>query len=300
MLTPHAPSPTTTERQPMRSSLSSSPARRLLTGLAAGAAAVLLLSGCAASAADPSEIAPADLDRETGQINFPLEAYVMTQAEAALVQHANDILVGACMAEQGLPYPQADFDWVTELETSPSPDRPYGLWAMEEARINGYESPYSPARAALDAEQEALGTDWSNKVMTCIRTADTLPTMVINSTPEPTIADQGSLEARAEVVGSGEFQKQRALWAECIEKEGLTDSDSNEALLPAIDYSVTGPDQIAIAVIDVTCKDQLGSIETLAGMETKIQLDFIDAHQSELQQLRADVDQVLSEAEKIT
>ncbi|WP_123446445.1 MULTISPECIES: hypothetical protein [unclassified Rathayibacter] len=284
----------------MRSSRSQSPARRPLAGLACGATLVLLLSGCATSAADPSDIAPADLDRDTGQINFPLETYVMSQEEQARVQHANDVLVGACMAEKDLPYPATDFDRFAELEASPAPDRPYGLWSIDQARIDGYETPLTPAAAALEAQHESFDEDWWSTFRTCYSTVGILPTIIINITPEPTIADKGSLEARAEVVASGEFQRQRTLWSDCIEKEGLTDSDSNEALLPDIDYSVTGPEQVAIAVIDVTCKDQLGTIETLAGMETKIQLDFIDAHQSELQQLRDDVDQVLRKAEKIT
>ncbi|PPH01533.1 MULTISPECIES: hypothetical protein [unclassified Rathayibacter] len=100
------------------------------------------------------------------------------------------------------------------------------------------------------------------------------------------------------MLASDEFQRQRTLWTECIKREGLTDSTSDDALVP--DFPAAGPKQVAVAVIDVTCKDQLGTVEALAGLETRIQLDFIDAHQSELQQLRADVDQVLREAEKIT
>ncbi|SMH42911.1 hypothetical protein SAMN06295885_2097 [Rathayibacter oskolensis] len=260
----------------------------------------LLLAGCTASTSDPAVTAPADLDRETGQIHFPLEDYVMSAAEAALVQHANDVLVGACMAEQGLPYPQAEVDWVAEREASPTPDRPYGLWAMEEARTNGYETPLTPAAAALEAQHEALGTDWWATARTCLRTSDTLPTMVINSTPEPTIADKGSLEARSDLLAGAEFSRQRTLWTECIEEEGLTALPSDEVLIPDFDFAAAGPEQVAIAVIDVTCKDQLGTVDTLAALETRIQLDFIDAHRSELQQLRDDVDEVIREARRIT
>jgi hypothetical protein len=269
-------------------------ARPLNLAALVATAVALSLSGCTVAPAHDYSHARAELDPETGQIVLPLEAYAMNWQEFQTVNHANALLISRCMAAKGLTFPRATQDWslIPQL-----PDRRYGLWAQSDAQNNGYELPASPQANQIEKQENAFGDDWWNTFRACFSKTRQLAAMGVNTSPAPSVVDNGMNESFNALLASPEFAAQRKLWERCVQSKGLTLNPDSHVLVP--EFPEAGEQQLAVAAIDVDCKQKLNSVQILADWETRYQLPYIDAHEGELTAYRATVRKVLKEAQKV-
>jgi len=258
-------------------------------------AATLGLTGCAVESPSASDLAAlADLDPETSQINLPLEAYAMDASEQEVVGHANALIVQACMARSGLPYPRAA---LTPGESPPFPDRRYGIWSMADATANGFNGPMNAISDAIAAEESALGEDWYSATEVCFRNETMLP-MTAPDNAEETVVSKGMNESYGALQGSGVLRDARTAWVDCMTENGTDVDASTQVLMP----DTSSPDRRTkeVAIVGATCMDEVGATEQLAGYESREQLDYIEQHHDELVQYRAVVDKTLEDAGEIT
>lgn len=253
-----------------------------------------ILAGCAGLPQQDHADARARLDAASSQIYLPLEAYAMNASEARDVEHANALLTAECMAGSGREFPRALQDWDA---LPPLPDRRYGAWSPGDAEANGYELPQAADSAEISAQEDAFGDDWWQAAQACFVSEDLLPLLGVNSSPEPSPIDRGMTESFDALLASEQFRQVRDAWRVCIEANGLALHPDARVLVPQ--FPPASEQQLRVAAIDVECKDQLGSIQTLADFESRQQLSYIDANESALLAYRDQVDEVLERAREV-
>jgi len=257
-------------------------------------AAALILSGCSPDTAAYSEVR-AHLDRDTGQVRYPLDDYALTGTDALVVERANALLVQQCMATSGLDFPRAAQDWDAK---SQQPDRTFGLWSSTIAARDGYDIPTELAKKNLEDREAAQPESWWTKYWDCLDTTKQLPAMslLVGNPNEPSPVDRGYSEALRETQSSGEFGDARSEWVGCLENEGLTAEDG-PVLIPVLPRSVEA--RFKIALLDVGCKDKLGTMQRIADVMAQFQAAYIDAHDTDLTAFRTRAQDVLAQAREI-
>ena len=261
---------------------------------AIAASAVIVISGCSPVPTHDYSSARADLDPQSGQINLPLESFAMTWSEEETVNHANALITLQCMKKHGFTFPRATQDWAA---IPPLPDRRYGIWSRADAEANGYELPPSPQSAEVDAKEAAFGDDWWSTFQSCYDKQKKLPVMGVNSSPSPSVVDNGMNSSFDALLASSDFSTQKERWQKCVEGKGLSLNPKSRVLVPQI--PAAGERQIEVASLDVECKERLNTVQVLANWETRNQLAYIDGHEGELAAYKAQVKKVIAEAQKV-
>lgn len=219
----------------------------------------------------------------------------MSGAEILQVSRANALTMAGCMEEAGREFPRAYQNW----DAVPAlPDRRYGIWSSEDAERNGYELPETPESEALLTVEDAFDDAWWQTLDRCRSESEMLPLLGVNTDPgRPSPVDQGMNDSFTSLLAGDKFREIKAAWLACIESEGLSPRPDANVLVPQ--FPEAGEDQIRVASIDVSCKDELNSVQTLADEETQWQLAYIDQHEGELKAYRDRVDEVLEQARAI-
>jgi hypothetical protein len=269
----------------------------LALGVCAIVIAVATLSGCAA-APNLNDYASvrAKLDPAAGTIQLPLDQYAMSARESDVVQHANALLVKGCMAKSGLEYPRATENWDTKAVPQ---DRRYGLWSMDMAQKFGYDLPEDSRSKAIDKIEATLPDSWWTAWNQCIdQKVKQLPLMgELENAGHLSPVDSGIVEAHNELVASSTYSKVWSSWSDCITKAGLLPEKDKGVMAPQLPKSVES--QARAAVIDVGCKQKINAIQTLADIEAKYQMAYIDQNESALVAYRSKADTVLVHARQI-
>ncbi|NYF18306.1 hypothetical protein HDC37_003162 [Microbacterium sp. AK009] len=256
---------------------------------------LLLVTGCGSAPTRNHSDARAQLDVDSGQIDLPLEAYAMSEQEITLVSEANALLVARCMDASGREFPRAFQDWES---ASVFPDRRYGLWVMAEAEANGYEVPPPADAERVSAMEEQFDDDWWESVDRCFADTELLPLMGVNTDPLVTSpVDEGMRESFESLLTAQTFTDARNDWRACVEAEGVSWDPDATVLVPQV--PAPGEEHIRVATIDVSCKQNLNTVQRLADFETRQQLAFIDQREAELREYRAAVDEVLAKARSV-
>lgn len=253
-----------------------------------------LIAGCGSDAQQVHKDVRAKLDPQSGQIILPLESYAMTQAELQDVSHANALLIDECLGQQGRDFPRAAQDW----DAIPVlPDRRYGVWTSSDAKTNGYELPAAPGAAELNAQEDALSESWWTAYQSCESKVQVLPQMGANSSSKKSSVDQGMRESFDALKASSEFASILKEWTGCITSKGLTPNTAENYLVPS--FPPAGEEQLRVAGIDVECKESLNIVQPLADFEARQQMAYIDQHESELTEYRAQVEKVIASAREV-
>jgi hypothetical protein len=254
-----------------------------------------LLAGCASPSVDEFGEVHARLNFETGTIYYPLDSYALSSVEGQEVAHANALLVSDCMASAGYDYPRINDNWEQKL---PQLERRYGLWSPQIAVKFGYSYPDDQTSLDIDREERTRPDAWWDQAFECLNSTTQFPPMTVNgdvSNPSP--VDAGVLEAYRNMMSSAVYGEQRELWVECMGTRGILPDTSTNLLLPDLPVSDSG--QAEIAQADVACKEELGTIQIVADLESQYQAVYIEAHESELVEYQERAKAILEKAREI-
>jgi len=256
---------------------------------------VLGLTGCSGPDLSSYKDVRATLNDEDGTLGMPLDDYALVGADGIAVEHANALLTEQCMDESGKDFPRAHQDWASK---SGSPDRSFGLWSETLAETYGYDLPAQPGLEELEKTEAAMPDAWWTTYWNCSESTDLLPIMTpLSGDPaSPSPVDRGITESVGYTQNDPVFKKAREDWSECIGKEGLEPQDG-PLLLPKLPDDAESRSKIALD--DVACKKQLGSMQIIADVMARYEAAYIDAHASELNEFRDTAREVLNEAQSI-
>lgn len=256
--------------------------------------AALILSGCTPNLSEYSEV-HAKLDHDTGVIRYPLSSYALTGADASTVEHANALLIQDCMATSGLDFLRATQDWRNKAE---QPDRTFGLWSRSVAARDGYNVPSESAKRDLEDWEAEQPESWWTEYWECLDTSEQLPSMslLVGNPTDPSSVDRGYTDALRSTQTSAIFKDSRAEWVQCIADEGLTAQDG-AWFVPVLPDDAES--RFEIALRDVTCKEDLGTMQRVADVMARYQAAYIDAHEGDLNSFREDAQETLAKAREI-
>ncbi|WP_165069012.1 hypothetical protein [Marisediminicola senii] len=115
--------------------------------------------------------------------------------------------------------------------------------------------------------------------------------------PEQSIVDRGMNESYEALLASSEFAAERATWAACVERGGLSLDPDARVMVPQ--FPAAGEEQLRVAAVDVECKETSGVTQAVADMEAALQSRYIDANEGELDAYRETADEVTSRAQDL-
>ena len=256
---------------------------------------VLLSTVTACAAPDLTDYSSvrARLDPETHTIVMPLDAYSVEGRDIFLMDHANNLLIGDCMAESGLDYPRVAEDWQTRAVM---PDRTYGLWTLTWAEEYGYEIPSDETSDEISKIEEGMPESWWEAARSCWSSYDELPVFGLFFDDEQSPADRGFLEASAYAAASEEWRSARDAWVDCLAEHGLKPF-SDTSFTPELPEDAQAQGEIAVQ--DVKCKDEVGLVQKVADLQAKYEAAYIDAHEAELSAFGQEIDDLMAKAIEI-
>lgn len=243
----------------------------------------------------------AQLDEADETVVLPLSRYYMSARERLMVEHANDLIVDACMAEAGLSYPDADLPWDIDPVDF---DRRYGLWSVTRAAAWGYELPKS-ARDIAAGERSTAATAsqaWQDALGACAQSTTRLQILHPSGIRDEdssfmAVVDAGSDAGDAYAARSPGYMTYRQALSDCLADVGLTIGESGAAWGP--DIPDDAEEQITVAVMDATCHQQTGIVQGLSDLRARYESAFIAAHESELAAAKAKKEAIVQEARDV-
>jgi hypothetical protein len=265
------------------------PPRLAVTLAVAAAAALTALVAVTRSGAAPETPEP----RETPALVLPFDAYAFSELDTHTIESAEDVLIAACMREQGLgwtalPLPSA------RHATPPNRLR-YGLTDTEQAARHGYHLPSAtPAqerRAAVWRARDALprrehraafgdsgtGGCWGRAHAHLLR--DVPPdnsSLLARYTREAFDAARQAPEVTAVLDA----------WSACMERAGHDYADPLQSFGdPAWDTPRPAARELAVAEADTRCKAETDLVAVWSGAEERAQRRVVRDHPEDFQAL---------------
>ncbi len=226
------------------------------------------------------------VDRTNGTITFPWDRYFLTDEEQAEVQHASNLAMSACAAEQGYDIPTTP-----DLGANIPGNRLFGVWWMPSVEQYGYDVPQTPQLTNSVATQ-GDGPEPTDDQMAILEACNQTPT-VQQFWPNRTLKGV-SPDFEAQVLASEAGRAVVQSWDACLARHGLHRVDPGNSWSVADDSGQ--PPGKAIAVTDAQCKADVGLVEQLAQMVADRQAPFIAAHRSELTTIRVGLEDSLKRA----
>ena len=250
-------------------------------------AAVLLLPGSASEQ-------HVHMDEATSMISFPLDEYALDFDEGIRVEHANAVLIAACMAESDLPYPAATLDWSSRSRPE---DRRFGVWSRLLAEQYGYQVPPDAWQAHVSSLDAEFDQAWFDTRDHCFESTPMLPVRTVLNAADPSVVDVGIVSAHEATLATAEFAAIRADWVECIQRAGLRAAEDSGLMVP--DLPDDPSDQMTAARVDADCKHEDGRIQRLSDIEAGFQRTFIGANRADLEAFRRSAAEALDAADRI-
>lgn len=253
------------------------------------AAVLVLLAGCGAQTQDlPTADGSAVVDPVSGTIELPLDRYGMTDTERRTLEYAFDVVVSECMAARGFEYAVID-----RREIQVKSDWRYGVWVESEVAKYGYGFPTDPATAELEKLNSAeYPPGWHDANTECGHEG---ASVVI---AEPLTTEQQAFNYYDVVMASDQAEDVVREWKDCLDDQGVT--PPNDGWMPPEAEDAPTEQQIAIALVDVRCKDDVDLVERLADLEADAQQATLDEREAEFAEQRAAIDEALQAAQQLS
>lgn len=255
-------------------------------------AAALSLAGCSSEAAAGQEqpSVQAQLDYAKGTITLPLDAYVPTREEIALIDKANDKLITDCVKKAGLIYPAPGHS------TSLDQDRRFGIWNPDLAGKYGYGLPPSLSGSAtpqtLPQETIAAVRKCRQEIATTllpVNTGKTVGNATVINTVNGNAYDQARQDPR--------WSQIREEWSQCLRDQGIKPVNGLDEWMPEAPSDKQA--EIRIAVADVKCKTTVNMIQRLADINAAKQTTLIEKNDAALTEARKNKESVVSKARDV-
>lgn len=233
------------------------------------------------------ESATAEVDRQAGTIELPLDGFDFTREELAVVDSAATLSIYLCAEAAGVE----GGTW-EPYEVSPLPprdERRFGVWVRQYAETYGYALPPAPDVPLNNAVEEARDVYVECAENGDIGWPEDLPS------GDDIAADLDGIEAQ--IFAAPDGVAVQAEWEACIEESGLQRDLEDPAPFSVVgEGSEVNEEQIRMALADVTCKEQVNYVERLADLEAGFQQPVIDEYIDELSAQRAEIDRIVEDS----
>ncbi|WP_431894693.1 hypothetical protein [Micromonospora haikouensis] len=226
----------------------------------------------------PVEISAVDM----AIFSLPLDRYFPDQLEASEIRRARDSVMVECLRRFG--FSMALPEW-SSPPVGGKNERRYLLASLSRAREFGYKWPEisqhrSPSGPVMAPQIQAVLSGAGSSVVAgervpeggCHGEADRR--LKINEAPGSDLDFLRRLDARAYTAMKGDARILAAIvgWSACMKKAGFDYPDPGRANDdPAFNTIVASVDEIATAVADVSCKEQVGLVPLMAAIEVAFQ-----------------------------
>jgi hypothetical protein len=255
--------------------------------------------------------------RPDGSVVLPLDAYEVADNEAVLAR-AKTALAQQCMRAKGLDLPASLMDQTGP--SSPPPSVLYGVIDMDSAKTYGYRLP--PQQSGAGRQADASHDDitpaiadayFENTRQNKLGCAGEARQKLNTAKVEDADGFVNDLRQESSVAANGDSRVKAvtAKWSSCMKNAGF---DYPDPQAPAHDHGLLGkglptpagaalpppsPDEIAVAVTDVTCKRQSQYLTTVALVTAAYQKEVIDKQAQRLKQGQDVWKQEVQDANKV-
>lgn len=265
--------------------------------LALAVAALTLTAGCTASNTGPAPSAvPRVVDGST--LRLPLDDYLLTGPEAALVAQARRVLMGQCLRPFGMSVPE-------QAAGQPGPptlnERRYGITKADQARHAGYRLPGDrPERPRQGGTPDPLLlgviTGTGPAVVHGVRVPAGGCLVQVNARldrgePRPADTDLAQRLTQDSFFAShGDSRVQAAIqaWSACMRTRGFSYPDPLRAAAdPRFQAGPVTRIEIQTATADLACKQQVNLVGIWYAVEAAAQRGTVAANAPALERIRA-------------
>lgn len=272
--------------------------RRVLASISLIAAAMtMMVAGCSPSSEGPERLEP-DIEMvnitDLRTFALPLDAYRIHGEYAALVSRASFAIFQSCMARFG--FTEEALRTESTVEAPTGNERLYGLADLEQAQASGYHPPNLDT-GPDQSDQPVLSPEateaWHMVANgTVPETEDGLAVppggcvgearrILAEGTPpaDLPLAERLSGETFQRATEDSRIQEAFREWSACMADAGYEYRDPQEAINdPRWATEQPTEQEIAVAVTDVRCKQQVNLINTWASVQIAYQEQAIDEH----------------------
>ncbi len=254
---------------------------------------------------------------------LPLDAFKMSPAEALVFMSASDNLIQRCMADKGFDVPAIERVPLVESGN----ERRYGLTDLDSASRYGYQPPtltdaerraevsLRRAEASVTSPEAAVAMDGGTftnvdgpeRVGGCLGWAQAqldATEWAIEDRFVENIAGDAFAKAEADERVRAAFEA----WSDCMAAKGydypdpwVANDDQRWAPPEGLESGplTDGDPQLATAVADVTCKQEVNLVGISLAVESAYQLEMIEDNQERLREIQLHRDEILEAAAQV-
>lgn len=281
--------------------------------LIAAVVTVAVLGACGGGDESSSRRPAEDFDRNLERWALPLDTYHPDSAYAeARHLYAENLLVSACLAEEGVTYPAFSAPTAASTSSAAVNDAGRRLFTPDIAATYGYHSaPRDDGSAAPSAEDSAAQRAFSEQVAADPGVQEAFEGCLSEArdeVPYPNINLIESLETSAYQAAKVDREAQSAAerWQTCLDPQGVADlpelpddgmpptelaADFGLADADGDAFAAPGVEEIQLAEADAECRESSGLTEALYDAEFDAQVAFIADNEDALERIRATVQQ---------
>jgi hypothetical protein len=267
-----------------------------LAGFTFGVTA-LCVSGCSGgSHPAPLSHVHAETDARSGKIVMPVDKYQFTRDEDAEFTTANDLAVSRCMknAGQGQFFP-----FIDRRHPVVAVDWRYGVWVKSQVARYGYQRLPQTDREKKLLQYNGIKLTPAAQVtyQHCISVVQQLGLRL--PVPDDDEFSNGGVAVKS-VTDTAAGRAVIAAWVKCLTDQGV----SAPTVPQGTDWFPRGitdaplQEQIRVGLIDVDCKEKLGTIQRLADIDAQQEESWVEAHEAQLVEQRQQYQATLDRARR--
>lgn len=254
-----------------------------------------------------------EYDRDAGTLLLPFDRFTLSMNEVDEIATASAVEIVLCARDAGI---DVGDPWGTRGDPIYDSEPYFGPWTLDQARKFAFVPPSTDADLAANGIQTPSGSGAKSevappfaglsdaemeKVDACGTKTEHHEEFVAAQTQDgPWIAEIRAVENRILALEVGGQKKLVDELASCYEAEGLRASDGPQSWIPlgARGDSI-GPEQVAMAVTVVQCKDSLNFTERMASIHAGEQAKVVEKYADELSSERESLDRALVAARSV-
>lgn len=265
----------------------------------------LLAVGCGEGVNRSELLQRSGFEPDVATLRMPLDSYLPSPREQALVDRAHNILTERCMSAKGFDWEAAAVNLDQDDDTSRN-DRLYGIRSPDEARQFGFEGPVPPHVEERKQAAEVQERNTSEAEEVALVGTETKPGCVFQATEEMTdgegpvdvmLAQVLKGQANESAMSSKAVEDATGAWQRCMQGKGYEGFRSEYELQeanPAWDEPGTpSSEEVQAAVAVVECKKESDYIEVAYREEWTAQLLLIEENAEALEDARTALDNLL-------
>lgn len=263
----------------------------------------LVLTGCGASSSEAPTPVPTVRLTAVNQIDVPLQAYLSTEQDEALIQRAAFRQQVVCAARFGVVMEPTEVD-AASIQAGIKLERRYGLINSDEVAQYGYDLPPAPGVGSKDDVKGDAQPSLADEVISGqVQTGDGGPSKMTDSDGNPMpeggcgkegwdvvrgdvaydyddLPKQLLEQARLQMLADPEYQAAEKDWSECMKRAGYDFPHPSDAGNSVIDESKET--QHTMAGLEVACAQEVNFPGRAMAVDVAYQNQLIDENEAAL------------------